>query len=105
MISRPEPNLALLNFGKRDVAYDIDLPTALWIKHRGTNQLNTASGLNIFELNDQHAFVRVDPSIELNVGDFVGAGISHPCTAFDKWRLIPVVADDYQIVSVVSTYF
>jgi len=105
VISRPEPNLALLNFGKRDVAYDIDLPTALWIKHRGTNQLNTATGLNIFELNDQHAFIRIDPSIELNVGDFVGAGISHPCTAFDKWRMIPVVADDYQIVSVVSTYF
>lgn len=105
VISRPEPNLALLNFGKRDVAYDIDLPTALWIKHQGTSQLHKALGLNIFDLNDQHAFVRVDPNIELNVGDFVGAGISHPCTAFDKWRMIPIVADDYKIISVVSTYF
>ena len=25
----------------------------------------------------------------LAVGDLVGCGISHPCTTFDKWRLIP----------------
>ena len=30
-------------------------------------------------------------------GDLVGCGISHPCTAFDKWRLIPVVDDDYTV--------
>lgn len=105
VISRPEPNLALLNFGKRDVAYDIDLPTPLWIKRQGINDLQSALDLTIFDLNDQHAFVRVDPNTELNIGDFIGAGISHPCTAFDKWRLIPVVTDDYRISSVVSTYF
>ena len=35
----------------------------------------------------------------------VGCGISHPCTAFDKWRLIPVVDDDYTVVDAVLTFF
>jgi len=105
VISRPERNLALLNFGKRDVAYDIDLPTGLWIKRLGNNKLESAGGLTIFDLNDQHAFVRLDSNTDLNVGDFVGAGISHPCTAFDKWRMIPIVDDNYNVISVVSTYF
>ena len=32
-------------------------------------------------------------------------GISHPCTAFDKWQLIPVMDEDYRIVDVVRTFF
>jgi len=32
-------------------------------------------------------------------------GISHPCTAFDKWQLIPVVDEEYRIVDVVRTFF
>jgi D-serine deaminase-like pyridoxal phosphate-dependent protein len=31
-------------------------------------------------------------------------GISHPCTAFDKWRAIPVL-DGERIVDVYATYF
>ena len=42
---------------------------------------------------------------DLRVGDLVGCGISHPCTAFDKWRLIPVVDDNYGVVDAVLTYF
>jgi len=105
VISRPEPNLALLNFGKRDVSYDIELPIALWLKRQGHDKLEESTGIKIFDLNDQHAFLQVDSNIDLNVGDFVGAGISHPCTAFDKWRMIPLVTDNYQITSVISTYF
>ena len=29
----------------------------------------------------------------------VAFGISYPCTTFDKWRLIPVVSDRYDVVS------
>jgi D-serine deaminase-like pyridoxal phosphate-dependent protein len=56
-------------------------------------------------LNDQHAFVRVEAGEELAVGDLVGCGISHPCTAFDKWRLIPVVDGGYAFVDAVRTFF
>jgi D-serine dehydratase len=42
---------------------------------------------------------------DLRVGDLVGCGISHPCTAFDKWRLIPVVDDEYRVIDAVPKYF
>jgi D-serine deaminase-like pyridoxal phosphate-dependent protein len=57
-------------------------------------------------MNDQHTFVR---GADLNVGDVVRLGLSHPCTAFDKWRLIPVVSDvdepDPIVVDLIHTYF
>jgi D-serine deaminase-like pyridoxal phosphate-dependent protein len=57
-------------------------------------------------MNDQHTFVR---GADLNVGDVVRLGLSHPCTAFDKWRLIPVVSDvdepDPVVVDLIHTYF
>jgi D-serine dehydratase len=33
------------------------------------------------------------------------SGISHPCTAFDKWKFIPVVDDGYNVVDGIRTYF
>ncbi len=44
-------------------------------------------------MNDQHAFVRFPADVDLRVGDVLRLGISHPCTAFDKWGLLPVVDD------------
>jgi D-serine deaminase-like pyridoxal phosphate-dependent protein len=41
----------------------------------------------------------------VQVGDRVGFGISHPCTAFDKWREVAIVDEDYNVVDTVSTYF
>ena len=58
----------------------------------------------MIELNDQHAFLRLNDD-ELAVVDLVGLGISHPCTAFDKWTLIPVVDDDYVVIDAVRTFF
>jgi D-serine deaminase-like pyridoxal phosphate-dependent protein len=42
-------------------------------------------------LNDQHAFLRLDPSSGLRVGDLVRLGVSHPCTTIDKWNEIATV--------------
>lgn len=56
-------------------------------------------------LNDQHGYLFFDESHQVNVGDIVGMGISHPCTTFDKWRYMPVVDDDYSIVDIVHTFF
>ena len=43
--------------------------------------------------------------VAVRPGDLVRFGISHPCTAFDKWREIPVVDDDHRVVDVLHTYF
>jgi D-serine deaminase-like pyridoxal phosphate-dependent protein len=103
VLSRPEPDVALLLMGKRDVAYDIELPRPLTV-HDG-NGLRPAAGMTVFDLNDQHAYLRLPTGDPLAVGDLVACGISHPCTAFDKWRLIPVVDDDYTVIDAVHTYF
>jgi D-serine deaminase-like pyridoxal phosphate-dependent protein len=103
VLSRPEPELALLLMGKRDVPYDIDLPSPFAV--RGPDGLRDVTGMQVTELNDQHAFLRLPADDPLAVGDLVGCGISHPCTAFDKWRLIPVVDDDYTVVDAVHTFF
>jgi D-serine dehydratase len=92
VLSCPEPGLAIAGFGKRDAPYDIDLP------------IPRTPGVEVAALNDQHAFLR-DPGGVLRVGDTVVCGISHPCTAFDKWPLIGVVDDDDVVVGAVRTRF
>jgi D-serine deaminase-like pyridoxal phosphate-dependent protein len=56
-------------------------------------------------LNDQHAYIATKRARELTVGDLVALGISHPCTALDKWRYLPIVDDGYRIVDVATTHF
>jgi D-serine deaminase-like pyridoxal phosphate-dependent protein len=95
VISRPEPDLALLDAGKRDLPYDEGLPVL---------QQDPVAAMN-----DQHTFVRGDNAESMRIGDIVRLGLSHPCTAFDKWRLIPVITDyaqpDPQVVDLIHTFF
>jgi D-serine dehydratase len=93
VLSCPEPGLVIAGFGKRDAPYDLGLPVV-----RGH------AGVTVESLNDHHAFLR-DPDGELAVGDVVVCGISHPCTAFDKWPTIAVVDDDDVVVGAVQTRF
>ena len=105
VLSMPEPGLALLGFGKRDVPYDMDLPVPRYIKRGREAVREFARPAKIFNTNDQHAYLRLDTDEDVRVGDLVGCGISHPCTAFDKWRLIPLVDDDYRVIDAIMTFF
>ncbi|MEH6796287.1 MAG: amino acid deaminase [Rhodococcus sp. (in: high G+C Gram-positive bacteria)] len=106
-VSRPEPGLALLDAGKRDFPFDEGMPVAQHI--RGTEILDPNA--EVTALNDQHAFLRLpaEDNTALPVGSVVRLGLSHPCTAFDKWRLVPVVDDadgeDPHVVDLVHTFF
>jgi D-serine deaminase-like pyridoxal phosphate-dependent protein len=93
VLSCPEPGLAIAGFGKRDAPYDIGLPV-----------VRSHADVQVEALNDQHAYLR-DPGGVLAVGDTVMCGISHPCTAFDKWPLIGVVDDDDVVIGAVRTHF
>jgi D-serine dehydratase len=55
-------------------------------------------------LNDQHAHIRVKSTSALAVGDLVGMHVSHPCTSFDKFRLIPLVDDGYRLTGAIRSY-
>jgi D-serine deaminase-like pyridoxal phosphate-dependent protein len=104
VLSRPEPTLALLNAGKRDAPYDLDLPVPQLIR-RPDGTLLPADGLTVTKLADQHAFVAVAPGTDVQVGDWVALGLSHPCTAFDKWQLIPQVDPDGTVTDYIRTFF
>lgn len=108
--SCPEPGLALLSMGRRDVSHDLDLPLPIW---RSDGQGGAPRGVpahwRIDALNDQHAYLRYDASAPEEewpvLGETVASGISHPCTTFDKWRWMPVVDDAYRVVDAVTTWF
>ena len=74
-------------------------------RSRAGTTREVAGRMTVTALNDQHAYLRLPADDPLAVGDFVGCGISHPCTAFDKWRLIPLVDDDYTVLGAVETVF
>jgi len=105
VLSTPEPGLALLGFGKRDVPYDLGLPVPRYVKRGREAPREFAHPATIFNTNDQHAYLRLDGAEDVRVGDLVGCGISHPCTAFDKWRLIPLVDDEYRVIDAIMTFF
>jgi D-serine dehydratase len=106
--SRPEPGLAILAAGKRDLSFDVTMPIPVWICRHGTQSVLPApSEWKVTGLNDQHAYLRTTDGsvIDLQVGDKLGLGISHPCTTFDKWRWMAVVDDDYTVCDAITTAF
>lgn len=108
--SCPEPGLAILSMGKRDVSYDLDMPVPDWRAEVGDAQTRSVPAhWAVTALNDQHAYLRFDAQAPEDqhpaVGQLVGCGISHPCTTFDKWRWMPVVDDAYHVVDAVSVNF
>jgi D-serine dehydratase len=106
VISRPQPDQAIVLMGKRDVSYDIDLPTVRWWFREGRDDApRSSTGWTVAKLNDQHAYLTVPAEADLAVGDLVGFDISHPCTTFDKWSLLLEVDDDYTVVGGLKTFF
>jgi len=103
VVSRPSPEQAFANAGKRDAAYDLDLPFAQVVRRDGTER--PATGVEVTGLSDQHAWLRTTPEADLEVGDWIGMGLSHPCTSFDKWQLIPVAEADGTVVDYIRTFF
>ncbi|AMB60162.1 alanine racemase [Microterricola viridarii] len=110
VLSAPEAGLALVGMGKRDAPYDSGLPVPLQVRRADATGSVAASaneplhGAVITALDDHHGYLKLPEGVALRPGDLVCFGISHPCTAFDKWRSIPLVDADDTIVDVVRTY-
>jgi D-serine deaminase-like pyridoxal phosphate-dependent protein len=107
--SQPEPGLAIFDAGRRDLPFDQDLPEPQLIRPRADGEpILQADGMTVTKLNDQHGYLRFDGE-PVVIGDELRVGLSHPCTAFDKWGLIPVVDDpdaaDPVVVDLVRTFF
>ncbi|GAA0952528.1 amino acid deaminase [Kribbella koreensis] len=108
--SQPEPGLAIFDAGKRDLPFDEGLPEPQLLRPRSADEhVRPVEGMTVTKMNDQHGFLRFPSDIPLVIGDELRVGLSHPCTTFDKWGLIPVIddpaADDPVIVDLVRTFF
>jgi D-serine dehydratase len=106
--STPEPGLAILTAGRRDLGFDMGLPMPIAYAPSGARQVERPdNGWSVTALNDQHAYLRIAPGAAASpkVGDRIGLGISHPCTTFDKWHWMPVVDDRYNVVDAVTIHF
>jgi D-serine deaminase-like pyridoxal phosphate-dependent protein len=104
VLSRPEPGLALACAGRRDVAFDAGLPVPLRIRGRDGSP-RAARDMRAVKLDDHHCYLELADDAALEPGETICFGVSHPCTTFDKWRVIPVVDDDYRVVDAIHTFF
>jgi D-serine dehydratase len=106
--SIPEPDRAIIGFGKRDAAFDAGMPETARHFRPGTQwprDVSADEGWEIFGMMDQHAYLRIKPGDDIQVGDLLAFDISHPCLTFDKWRQILVVDAKYRVKEVIETFF
>ncbi len=105
--STPETGLAIATMGRRDVSFDVGMPVPQHWYRSGKHEVPEALGsdYSVAGLNDQHAYISVPVDSPLRVGDLISFGVSHPCTTFDRWQLIYLVDDAYNVTGAIRTFF
>ncbi|MFT5756727.1 MAG: D-serine dehydratase [Alteromonadaceae bacterium] len=109
--SIPEPGLAIIGLGKRDVAFDAGFPTpSLYFsptkKHFDNYRPMPADARwQIVKVMDQHSMMNIPDDAQLLPGDLISFSTSHPCLTMDKWRFIGLVDDNFVIKKQIATYF
>ena len=96
--------------GRRDLPYDQGLPIPLR-QYRDGDLLHTlsedeaANPFRIDKTDDQHAYLSFPEGSDIRVGDLFAFGISHPCTAFDKWPIVFRIDPTFNVTGAVKTFF
>ncbi|AXC12794.1 D-serine deaminase [Acidisarcina polymorpha] len=104
--SVPEATRAIVAMGKRDAAFDAGLPmAALHFRPGCAAPRQAPSHWTLTKMMDQHAYLQIAAQDDLQVGDMIGFDISHPCLTFDKWRSLPVLNANYDVIDVIQTFF
>ncbi|MGM8851148.1 amino acid deaminase [Salinicola halophyticus] len=105
--SLPEPGLAIIALGKRDIGHepDLPLPLRLYSLHGESAAPIDISGWRTTNIMDQHVFLEVPTTAEIAVGDVIAFGTSHPCLTFDKWRRMLLVDEQLAVMEVLETCF
>ncbi|MBM3533495.1 MAG: hypothetical protein FJX60_10725 [Alphaproteobacteria bacterium] len=103
--SLPDPRLAIMTMGMRDLPYDIELPIPLQRFRDGRLIENLGSGWRMTKSNDQHCYVEYPDGADVRIGDILSFGISHTSTAFDKWDVVWRIDDDFTVTGAVKTFF
>jgi D-serine deaminase-like pyridoxal phosphate-dependent protein len=104
VLSRPERDYAIVDFGRRDAPFDQGMPIPTHSCPPGGFKASLPVA-EVVRLSDQHAHVRLPESAPCGVGDLLCCSISHPCGAFDRWRVIPIVDRERAVVDAILTFF
>ena len=104
VLTRPEPGLAICGMGLRDVASDQGLPRPL-ARYRDGLRIPLGAATRVTALNDQHAFVALQDGEDVQIGDVVEFGISHPCTCLDRHAILYGLDDGHAVVGAYLTSF
>lgn len=102
VLSTPEAGMAVVGAGKRDLPYDAGLPVFL-SAHTADGAPRDGAAAEVRNLFDHHAVLTGVSG--LDVTDVVDFGISHPCSAFDRWPEYVVTDGDGHATGVWSTDF
>ena len=102
--SLPEPGLAIIALGKRDIGCDPDLPMPQRWYAEGKPPQDVLDW-TVRHLMDQHLYLNVPAGTDLAVGDILSFGTSHPCLTFDKWRSALLVDEQLQVIESMHTCF
>lgn len=104
--SIPEPERAIVGLGRRDASFDSGLPVPALHYRPGDAAPKTAQAhWLVTKLMDQHAYLQIQADDDLRVGDMIAFDICHPCLTFDKWRTLPIMNSDYQVIDIIQTFF
>lgn len=103
--SVPESCRAIVNFGKRDSAFDAGLPQPVAHYRAGKTIEMATNGIETTGIMDQHAMLKLAPGVDVEVGDILVFSTSHPCLTFDKWKALLLVDDEYNVLETLETAF
>ncbi len=108
VLSLPDPGVAIMSMGMRDLPYDIDLPVPLAL-YRDGGRLRDLEASNapwkVVRANDQHCFMAYPEGSDIKIGDVVAFGISHTSTAFDKWSVLYRIDEAGNVTGALKTFF
>jgi len=106
--SLQDPGTAILTMGIRDLPYDLGYPAVLR-QYRDGREIGNFEGdapaLRIVNANDQHCYLSFPSGHDIRVGDVFACGISHPCTAFDKWNVLYRIDEEANVIGALKTFF
>jgi Predicted amino acid aldolase or racemase len=103
--SVPESRRAIVNFGKRDCAFDAGLPQPVAHYRNGKARAFDARKVTSVGIMDQHCMLQLEAGSDIQVGDILVFGTSHPCLTFDKWKTLLLADDDYNVLEELDTLF
>lgn len=105
--SVPQPGLAIVGMGKRDVAFDAGLPQPYYTYRPASMKQPIAAdpSWTVSKIMDQHCMMHIPPDSTLRPGDMVSFTTSHPCLTMDKWRCIGLIDEQFHIDDIIETCF